>query len=178
MTNTSEPNHKRHPRMHESVFLATGARVYGSVRLAADVSVWFNAVLRADEGPIEVDKGTNIQDNVTIHSDLDTPVIIGPGVTIGHGAVIRACRIDEDVMIGMNATVMSHAHIGAHSIVGANAFIPYNQTFPPESLIIGAPARAIRQLTEQELTFNKLAVDSYQDLVKRYRSGEITGVSG
>ena len=172
------PARNLHPQIHESVFLATGCRVYGAVRLAAGCSVWFNAVLRADEGAIEVGADTNIQDNATIHSDLDHPALIGAGVTIGHGAVIRACRIDEDVMIGMNATVMSHAHIGAHSIVGANSFIPYNQAFPPRSLIVGAPARAIRQLTEEEMTFNKLAVDTYKDLVRRYRTGEVSGISG
>lgn len=164
--------------IHESVFLAAGARIYGVVSLAEGTSVWFNAVLRGDEGPIEIGCDTNIQDNVVIHSDLGTPVIISDRVTIGHGAVIRSCRIGPDVMIGMNATIMSHAEIGEHSIVGANAFIPYNQSYPPQSLIIGAPARRVRQLTEKELGLNQVAIDIYKDLVKRYRSGEIKGISG
>ncbi|MDY6824796.1 MAG: gamma carbonic anhydrase family protein [Thermodesulfobacteriota bacterium] len=176
----SQAENKRvHPiKIHESVFVAEGARIYGDVRIAEGASIWFNAVLRADEGPIEIGVDTNIQDNAVIHSDLDAAVIIAGRVTIGHGAVIRACRIGADAMIGMNATVMSGADIGEQSIVGANAFIPYNQSFAPQSLIVGSPARVVRQLTDQELTFNRLAIDTYKDLVRKYRSGEITGISG
>jgi carbonic anhydrase/acetyltransferase-like protein (isoleucine patch superfamily) len=164
--------------IHESVFMAPGARIYGAVFLAEGASVWFNAVLRGDEGSIEIGRDTNIQDNVVIHSDLGAAVIIADRVTVGHGAVIRSCRIGPEVMIGMNATIMSHAEIGEHSIVGANAFIPYNQSYPPQSLIIGTPARRVRQLTEKELGLNQLVIDIYKDLVKRYRSGEIEGISG
>ncbi|ABW67009.1 gamma carbonic anhydrase family protein [Desulfosudis oleivorans] len=165
------------PRIHESVFIAPGARIYGDVVVGPGASVWFNAVVRADEGRIEIGADTNIQDNVTIHSDLGAPVIIGDRVTVGHGAVIRGCRIGEDVMIGMNATIMSHVEIGAHSVVGAGAFIPYHKSFPPGSMIVGSPARLVRQLTEEELTFNQTAIDIYKELVERYRAGEITGVS-
>ncbi len=165
------------PRIHESVFVAEGARIYGEVTLSEGASVWFNAVLRGDEGAIRIGRDTNIQDNAVVHSDLGAAVIIGERVTVGHGAVIRSCRIGPDVMIGMNATVMSHAVIGEQSIVGANAFIPYNETYPPQSLIIGSPARTVRTLSEAELRFNQLAVNTYKDLINRYRSGEIEGIS-
>ena len=168
----------RHPQIHPSVFIARGVRVYGEVRVAEGAGLWFNAVLRGDEGPIEIGRDTNIQDNVVIHSDLGAAVIIGENVTVGHGAVIRACRIEDDVMIGMNATVMSHARIGAHSIVGANALVPYNREFPPGSLIMGAPARRVRSLTDEELVFNQAAVAVYKKLARQYRDGEITGISG
>ena len=165
------------PRIHESAFIAAGARIYGDVVIGPGASVWFNAVVRADEDRIEIGADTNIQDNVTIHSDLGAPVIIGDRVTVGHGAVLRSCRIGEDTMIGMNATIMSHVEIGAHSVVGAGAFISYHKSFPPGSMIVGFPARLVRQLTEEELTFNQTAIDIYKDLVERYRAGEITGVS-
>ena len=166
------------PRIHESVFIAPGARIYGDVIIGPGASVWFNAVIRADEGHIAIGADTNIQDNVTIHSDLGTPAIIGERVTVGHGAVIRSCRIGEDVMVGMNATIMSHVEIGAHSVVGANTFIPYHKTFPPGSMIVGSPARLVRQLTGEERAFNQAAIDIYKELAKRYRAGEITGISG
>ena len=166
------------PVIHNSVFIAEGARIYGDVSIAEGAGVWFNSVLRGDEGRIEIGRDTNIQDNAVIHSDMETGVIIGERVTVGHGAVIRGCRISDDVMIGMNATIMSHVEIGAQSIVGANSFIPYHKCFPPGSLIIGSPARAIRELTDEELGFNKVAIDIYKDLANRYRDGQIVGVFG
>ena len=167
-----------HPNIHESAFIAEGARIYGDVVIAEGASVWFNAVLRGDEGRIEIGKDTNVQDNVVIHSDMDAGVTIDERVTVGHGAVVRGCRIAADVMIGMNATIMSHVEIGEHSIVGANAFIPYHKSFPPRSLIVGAPAKAVRELTEDELGFNQVAIDIYKDLVRRYQAGEIVGLPG
>ncbi len=166
------------PEIHESVFIAPGARIYGDVFIAEGASIWFNAVLRGDEGRIEIGRDTNIQDNVVIHSDLGQAAIIAERVTVGHGAVIRGCRIGADVMIGMNATIMSNAEIGERSIVGANAFVPYRKSFPPGSMIMGSPARLVRRLTDQELAFNQAAIDVYRELARRYRSGEIKGVSG
>ena len=135
-------------------------------------------MLRGDEGLIEIGRDTNIQDNVLVHSDLGAAVIIDERVTVGHGAVIRSCRIGSDVMIGMNATIMSRAEIGEHSIVGANAFVPYDRIFPPGSLIIGSPARLVRQLTEEEKTYNQASVDVYKKLVEQYRAGGVEGISG
>jgi carbonic anhydrase/acetyltransferase-like protein (isoleucine patch superfamily) len=166
------------PDIHESAFIAEGARIYGDVSIAEGTSVWFNAVLRGDEGRIEIGKDSNVQDNAVIHSDMDAGVTIDERVTVGHGAVLRGCRIAGDVMIGMNATIMSYVEIGERSIVGANAFIPYHKSFPPRSLIIGSPAKAVRELNEDELGFNQVAIDIYKDLVRRYQAGEIIGVSG
>jgi len=166
------------PEIHASVFIARGAQIFGDVSIAEGVSVWFNAVLRGDEGRIEIGRDCNLQDNVLIHSDLGATVTVSDRVTVGHGAVIRSCRIGADVMIGMNATIMTGADIGEHSIVGANAFVPYHRAFPPRSMIIGSPARLVRQLTDEELAFNQAAVDVYKKLVDQYRAGNIEGVSG
>ncbi|MGM0451673.1 MAG: gamma carbonic anhydrase family protein [Thermodesulfobacteriota bacterium] len=166
------------PDLHETVHVAEGARIYGDVIIGKQSSVWFNAVLRADEGRIAIGKGTNIQDNVVIHSDLGTGAWIGDSVTIGHGAIIRGCRIEENVMVGMNATVMTHAHIGKDSMVGANALVPYYKTFPERSLITGVPARWVRYLTDDEVAFNRTAVDAYLKLVERYAAKKIRAWPG
>ena len=162
------------PQIHASVFIAEGARIYGDVFIAKGASVWFNAVLRGDEGRIEIGRDTNVQDNVVIHSDMDAGVIIADRVTLGHGAVIRGCRIGTDVMVGMNATIMSHVEIGEQCIIGANSFVPYHKSFPPRSLIMGSPAKVFRELTNEELRFNQAAIDIYKGLVKRYQAGEIS----
>lgn len=171
-----ETGHVLRPEVHESVYIARGAQVFGDVRIAEGASVWFNAVLRGDEGHIKIGRDCNIQDNVLIHSDLGAAVNIAERVTIGHGAVIRSCRIGANVMVGMNATIMSRAEIGENSIVGANSFIPYNRSFPPGSMIVGAPARVVRPLTEEELVFNQAAVDVYKKLVVQYQQGKIEGI--
>jgi carbonic anhydrase/acetyltransferase-like protein (isoleucine patch superfamily) len=161
------------PRISSSVFIAEGARIYGDVQINDRASIWFNAVIRGDEGPVLIECEASIQDNVVVHSDLDYGVYIGNKVNIGHGAVIRGCLIEDNVMVGMNATIMTSAEIGAQSIVGANAMIGYGKKFPPCSLILGVPAQKIRELTERELEMNDIATATYQSLVKRYLSGEI-----
>lgn len=163
------------PRIHESVFVAEGARIYGDVEIGADASVWFNAVIRGDEGKVVIGAGTNIQDNAVLHSDLGVCVEIGKNVTVGHGAVLRGCRVGENVMIGMNATIMTHAEIGEHSIVGANSFLPRNRPYESRSMIMGSPAKRVRALTEEELGWNEIALGIYRGLVARYLGKEILG---
>ncbi|MFP4477261.1 MAG: gamma carbonic anhydrase family protein [Desulfatibacillaceae bacterium] len=162
----------RTPRIHESVYIATGARISGDVVIKEGSSVWYNAVVRGDEGPIVIGKNTNIQDNVVLHSDLDIGIEIGDNCTIGHGAVVRGARICDHAMVGMNATVLTGAQIGSYSVVGANALVAHNRKFPERSLIAGVPARLQRKLTEEETGFNQVAVDVYLDLVRRYSAGE------
>lgn len=161
------------PRISSSVFIAEGARIYGDVQVNDRASIWFNAVIRGDEGPVLIEFEASIQDNVVVHSDLGYGVHIGDKVNIGHGAVIRGCLIEDNVMVGMNATIMTSAEIGAQSIVGANAMVGYGKKFPPRSLILGVPAQRVRELTERELEMNDIATATYQSLVKLYLSGEI-----
>lgn len=163
------------PEIHPSVFIAEGARIFGDVIIGEGSSVWFNAVIRGDEGRIRIGRSSNIQDNAVLHSDMMVGIDIGDEVTIGHGAIVRGCRIGNGVMVGMNATVMTNAVIGDNSIVGAHAFVPYNKHFPPRSLILGSPARLIRELTDEELKTNRMAVEIYRELVDGYISGLIAG---
>lgn len=164
------------PHIHPSVFVAKGAQIWGDVEIGEGSSVWFNAVIRGDEGKITIGRNTNIQDNAVIHSDGDMPVHIGDNVTVGHGAVIRACRLGNSVMVGMNATVMSGTEIGERSIVGANAFIAYNKKFPPKSLITGVPAKLVRELSDAETALNDGAPQIYGRLVEKYRRGVFGGL--
>ncbi len=170
--------HKPEPRVDASVFVAEGVRIYGDVVIGKGASVWFNAVLRGDEGKISIGHNTNIQDNAVIHSDMMVNVEIGDNVTIGHGAIIRGCRIGNNVMVGMNSTIMTNAGIGDFSIVGANTFVPYNKKFPPGSLVMGSPAKLIRKLKDEDIAAIGMATDIYIGLAKQYAKGKIAGYRG
>ena len=136
-------------------------------------SVWFNAVLRGDEGPIIIGKNTNIQDLCLIHSGLGKGTEIGDWVTIGHGAMVRGARIGSCVMIGMNSTIMTGAVIRESCILGADSFVPYDAEYPSGSLIYGSPAKVVRKLTEDELDQGHEVAEFYLKLVEDYRAGRI-----
>ena len=141
----------KRPVIGERVFLAEGARLIGDVTIGNDSSVFYNAVLRADLASIVVGERTNIQDNVTVHLSLDEGVVIGNEVTVGHNAVLHACTIDDNVLIGMGAIVMDGAHIKKNCIVGAGAIVTQGKEFPEGSLILGSPAHVVRERTEDEI---------------------------
>ncbi len=161
------------PKIHESVYIADGAKIVGDVEIGKGCSIWFNAVIRGDEGKITIGENTNIQDNCVLHSDDGAVVEIGDSITIGHGAVIRGCRIGNNTMVGMNATLMSGAVIGEESIVGANTFIPYNKEIPPRSIVVGAPARVVGPVKGDAAKVNQNGVRIYKELVGRYQRREI-----
>jgi carbonic anhydrase/acetyltransferase-like protein (isoleucine patch superfamily) len=127
-------------------WIAPDAHVIGRVRLGADVGIWFGAVLRGDNEWIEIGEGTNIQEGCVLHTDMGAPMKIGAGCTVGHRAILHGCTIGENSLIGMGATILNHARIGAHCLVGANALVTEGKEFPDNSLIVGAPARAIKIL--------------------------------
>lgn len=127
-------------------WIAPSADVIGDVRLSADASVWFGAVIRGDNTPILIGERTNIQEGAMLHSDYGAPLSIGAGCTIGHHAILHGCTIEEDVLIGMGAIILNRALIRAGSIVGAGALVTENKDFPPASLIVGSPAKAVRPL--------------------------------
>ncbi|CZE47317.1 gamma carbonic anhydrase family protein [Campylobacter geochelonis] len=163
------------PNVAKSAFIADGAKVIGDVSIGEDSSVWFNCVLRGDVNYIKIGKRTNVQDLTTIHVwhasysedgellDAGYPTIIGDDVTIGHNCVIHACKIDDRCLVGMNAVVMDGAKIGCESIVGAGSVITKGKVFPPRSLILGSPAKLVRQLNDEEA---KSLLESAQNYVK------------
>lgn len=140
----------RCPADHGALFLAPNATLAGSVRLGRGCSVWFGAVLRGDSSRIVVGEGTNVQDNAVLHTDTDFDVILGRDVTIGHGAVIHGCTIEDGALIGMHATVLNGAVVGAGSLVAAGALVTEGMQIPPNSLVVGVPAKIRGPLTDAQ----------------------------
>ncbi len=134
------------PIIHLAAWLAPTATVIGQATIAADASVFFGAVVRADMDSVELGVGSNLQDNVVVHTDFGFPARIGAGVSGGHAAVVHGCTVEDDCLIGMGAILLNGARIGAGCIVGANALVTENKEFPDNSLIVGAPAKAVRTL--------------------------------
>lgn len=163
------------PIIEQTVFIADGAKIFGDVEIAAGASIWFNAVIRGDEGKITIGANTNIQDNCVLHSDDGAPVEIGANVTVGHGAVIRGCRIGNNTMVGMNATLMSGAVIGEDSIIGANTFIPYNKVIPPHSIVTGVPGRITGSVTGDAEKVNSNVIRVNKEMIGLYKSKKICG---
>ncbi|MGP0566081.1 gamma carbonic anhydrase family protein [Nitrospina sp. 32_T5] len=140
------------PQVHSSAWVADNARVIGDVVIGESSSVWFNATVRGDINHIRIGKRTNIQDGCVLHVARKTlPLIIGDEVTVGHNAVLHACTIQNQCLIGMSATVMDGAEIGENSIVGAGALVTPGTKIPPRSLAVGSPARVKRELTDEEI---------------------------
>ncbi|MBE6493125.1 MAG: gamma carbonic anhydrase family protein [Methanosphaera stadtmanae] len=137
--------------MSEKTKIFDGAKLIGNVEMKDNVSIWYNAVLRGDIEPITIDENSNVQDNCVVHVSKNYPVKIGKNVSVGHGAIVHGCTIEDNVLIGMGAIILNGAHIEKNCLVGAGALVTENKTFPEGSLIIGSPAKAIRQLTEEEI---------------------------
>lgn len=138
------------PSIHPDVFVAWNAEVAGDIELAEDSSVWFNVTIRADIGAVRVGRGSNIQDGTIIHVETDSPCLIGEHVTVGHNAILHGCVIEDNCLIGMGAIVLDKARIGKGSVVGAGALVTQGKEFPPNSLIIGSPARAVRTIGQED----------------------------
>jgi len=159
------------PVIGERVFIAPGASVIGEVFLENDVAIFHNAVLRGDINSIKVGKGTNIQDNATVHLAHDKGVVLGEGVTVGHNAIIHACEIEDYCIIGMGSCIMDGAKIGHHSIVGACALVTGGKEFPPYSLVTGSPARRVRDLTEEEIKHCEFSANGYIEVKNDFLKG-------
>jgi carbonic anhydrase/acetyltransferase-like protein (isoleucine patch superfamily) len=163
------------PEIGRNVFIADGAHVIGNVTLQDDANVWFNAVLRGDINRIEVGARTNIQDNSTVHVEPSLPAIIGDDVTIGHGVTVHGCEIENQVLIGMNAVLLSGCRIGWGSIVGANALVTESKVIPPRSLVLGSPGRVVRTVTDEELQHLLESARNYVQEASHYRQPEASG---
>jgi carbonic anhydrase/acetyltransferase-like protein (isoleucine patch superfamily) len=153
----------KQPQVGERVFLAEGACLVGDVSIGDDSSVFYNAVLRGDLAEIKIGKRTNIQDNVCIHVSTGVGVSIGDEVTVGHGAVLHGCTIEDNVLVGMGAIIMDGALVMKNCIIGAGALVTAGKNFPEGSLVMGSPAQIIRPLTTDEIKKVKTGVEHYLD---------------
>ena len=153
------------PKLSDNTFIADSAAVIGDVTLGKNVSVWFGAAIRGDEGSIEIGDSTNIQDNATVHSKTK----IGCGVTVGHNAIVHGCTVGDNVLVGMGAIVLDGAEIGEDSIIGAGALVTGGKKFPPKSLILGSPASVKRELSEDEVASICNNAKEYVELIEKYR---------
>jgi carbonic anhydrase/acetyltransferase-like protein (isoleucine patch superfamily) len=159
------------PQLDEGVWVADSAHVIGSVVLGRDASVWFGAVLRGDTETLRVGPGSNIQDGSVVHADAGFPTTIGAGVTVGHQVMLHGCTIGDHTLIGIQAVVLNGAKIGRNCLVGAGALVTEGKEFPDGSLIVGAPAKAVRPLTPEQIEGLKRSAQHYVNNARRYQNG-------
>ena len=152
-------------KIHPTAWVAPGAILRGDVTLGESVSVWYNAVLRADQESITIGKGSNIQDNCVLHGDPGNHIVVGENVTVGHGAILHGCTVEDQCLIGMNAVVLDKAVIGAGSIVGAGAVVASGSVIPPGSLVLGVPGKVKKSLSPEEIAGNLENVEEYFGLM-------------
>jgi carbonic anhydrase/acetyltransferase-like protein (isoleucine patch superfamily) len=168
------------PQLAPDAWVAPSADLIGDVRLGPRASVWFGAIIRADNTPIVIGEETNIQDGAIGHSDPDVPLTIGARVTVGHQAILHGCTIGDDCLIGMGARILNGAVLESECLVGAGALITEGKHFLTGSLIVGSPARVVRQLTDEERQALRASAAHYAGKAARYALGlrQVAAVSG
>jgi carbonic anhydrase/acetyltransferase-like protein (isoleucine patch superfamily) len=159
------------PRLAAGAWVADSAQVIGNVELGIDASVWFGAILRGDIELLRIGNGSNVQDGSVIHADLGYPVTIGDHVTVGHQVVLHGCTVGDGSLIGIQAVVLNGARIGKHCLVGAGALVIEGKEFPDGSMILGSPAKAVRQLTPEQLDGLRRSAAHYVDNARRFGAG-------
>lgn len=166
MTSTARPT------IPATAWIADTATVRGDVTLGEHVSVWFAAVIRGDEAPVSVGDNSNVQDGAVLHVSAGFPCVVGANVTIGHGAIVHGCRVDDGALIGMGATVLDGAHVQAGAMVGAASLVPPGMVVPEGTLALGVPARILGPLNANQRKMSAQAVRNYLARKESYRSGE------
>lgn len=159
------------PAIDASAWVADNAQVVGNVRLGADSSVWFGVVARGDTEAITVGRGTNIQDNSVLHADPGMPLVIGDHVSVGHQVMLHGCTVGDGSLIGIGAVVLNGARIGKNCLVGAGALVTEGKEFPDGTMILGSPAKAVRQLSPEQIAGLEKIAKHYVDNARRYRAG-------
>ena len=157
------------PSINENAYVSESVDIIGDVKVEENVSIWFGARLRADMNKIVIGANSNIQENAVVHVDIESPVIIGENVTIGHSAIIHGCNISNNVLVGMGSIILNNAKISKNSIVGAGALVTQGKEFEEGVLILGNPAKAVRKLSEEEIKSIKRSADNYVALIKKYK---------
>ena len=159
------------PKIHESAWVADSAQVIGHVELAQDSSVWFGAVIRGDTSTIRIGRGSNIQDSSVLHADDGMPLVIGDNVTVGHQVMLHGCTVGDGSLIGIQAVVLNGAKIGKNCLVGAGSLVTEGKEFPDGSMILGSPAKVVRQLSPEQIADLKMSGQHYVDNARRYKAG-------
>jgi carbonic anhydrase/acetyltransferase-like protein (isoleucine patch superfamily) len=159
------------PAIGANAWVAPSADLIGDVHLGDNASVWFGAVIRADNTPIIIGARSNVQEGATCHSDPGAPLTVGEGVTVGHRAILHGCTIGDDALIGMGAIILNRAVIGAGCIVGAGALVTEGKVFEPGSLIVGSPARAVRTLDDTASAMLRVSAQSYVHKAGEFSAG-------
>ena len=159
------------PRLGAGAWVADSAQVIGNVELDEDASIWFGAILRGDNEWMEIGEGSNVQDGSVLHADIGHPVVIGENVTVGHKVVLHGCTVGDGSLIGIQAVVLNGAKIGKHCLVGAGALVTEGKEFPDGSMIIGSPAKVVRQLTPEQIARLQRSAEHYVANAKRFAAG-------
>lgn len=159
----------KRPEIAKSAFIAESADVIGEVFIGEQCNVWYGAVIRADGRSVEIGKGTNIQDNCTIHISSDYSTNIGKYVTVGHGAIVHACKVGDYSLIGMGAIVLDGAEVGDYTIIGAGSVVTPRTKIPSGVLALGTPARVVKELSEEEKLSLKQSAEKYIELAEKYK---------
>lgn len=159
------------PQVHATAWVADSAQVMGNVTLGEDASVWFGTVVRGDTESIAIGAGSNVQDASVLHADFGKPLVIGERVTVGHQVMLHGCTIGDESLIGIGVVVLNGARIGKNCLVGAGALVTEGKEFPDGSMILGSPAKAVRQLTPEQIEGLRLSARHYVDNARRFRAG-------
>lgn len=157
------------PKISEKAFVAKNATVIGDVTVEEDANIWFGAAIRGDMDSIYIGKGSNVQDNAVVHVDKGFPVRIGENVTIGHGAIVHGCTVGDNVLVGMGAIILNGAKIGDNCIIGAGATVTQNKEIPANSLLVGCPAKVIREVDGQGAESTRQNALRYIEEGKEYK---------
>jgi len=157
------------PQIHPSCYISETADVVGEVILEENVNVWFGTVIRGDENYVSIGKGTNIQDNCTLHIARDFPCIVGENVTIGHGAIVHACTLGDRVLVGMGSIILNGAIIEDDVIIGAGSVVTPGQRVPSGSMVMGIPGKIVRSLTKEEMDYFEVSARNYVELASDYK---------
>ena len=161
------------PDISDNAYVAPSAQIIGNVKMADHSSVWFGAVIRGDNDLIEIGARTNIQDNSVLHTDPGIPLTIGDGVIVGHRVMLHGCKIGENTLIGIGATILNGAEIGKNCIIGAHSLITEGKVIPDGSMVVGSPGRIIKSLTEQHFQMLRINSEVYVANAKRFNQNLI-----
>ncbi len=158
----------KRPRVHSSAMIAPNATIIGDVVVGSRTSIWPGAVLRGDYGRIRVGSNCSLQDNVVVHCSSQNPAVIGNGVTVAHSAIIHACRIGDECLVGAGAIIFDGAKVGTHSIIGVGSVVLEGRTIPPRSVAVGAPAKVLRRATDRDVRMIRESYRAYVKMAEKY----------